>query len=224
MGINRREELCKEALGRHWFHTIDLGDIVTPGVDRSAEKLARLQMPARLDGLTVLDVGAYDGFFSFEAERRGAKRVVATDKFCWSLTGMGDGRGFDIAHELLHSRVEKKVIAVEDISAETVGVFDLVLFLGVLYHAPDPLGYLRRVRSVCKSQLILETHVDALDYPRPAMVFYPGSTLNNDPSNHFGPNLLAVEAMLTEVGFGRVVLLQQYGTRIVVHAFVDAPR
>lgn len=221
--MNRRDELRGAALNRPWFHTIDLGGIVTPGVDRSAEKLVRIRMPERLDRLSVLDVGAYDGFFSFEAERRGAKRVVAADKYCWSLTGMGDGRGFDIAHELLDSKVEKKLIAVEDISPETVGIFDLVLFLGVLYHAPDPFGYLKRVRSVCKSQLILETHVDALDYPRPALVFYPGATLNNDPSNHFGPNLLALEAMLIEAGFTRVQLVERYGNRAVVHAFIDAP-
>ncbi len=57
-----------------WFHQIDLGDgIVTPGVDCSAAKLLQLGMPDDLAGLSVLDVGAWDGFFSFEAERRGAR-------------------------------------------------------------------------------------------------------------------------------------------------------
>ena len=77
---------------------------------------------------------------------------------------MTDGRGFDIAQWALQSKVEKRRIAVEDISPESVGTFDYVFFLGVLYHSPDPLGYLRRVRSVCSRTLVLETHVDGLDY------------------------------------------------------------
>ena len=63
-----------------WHHSIDLGQrIVTPGQDNSPRKLARLNLPRSLEGKTVLDVGAWDGYFSFEAERRGAKRVLATD-------------------------------------------------------------------------------------------------------------------------------------------------
>jgi tRNA (mo5U34)-methyltransferase len=50
----------------------------------------------------------------------------------------------------------------------------------------------------------VETHVDALDYPRPAMVFYPGTTLAGDPTNYWGPNPAAVEAMLLEVGYRSV--------------------
>jgi tRNA (mo5U34)-methyltransferase len=134
---------------------------------------------------------------------------------------MASKDGFDIAHAARRSRVESRVIAVEDLSVETVGVFDLVLFLGVLYHSQDPLRYLRNVRSICRNQLILETHVDAQDYPRPAMVFYPGGTLNNDPSNFWGPNPAAVKAMLEEVGFARVETFPHWRPdRLVVHAFV----
>ena len=134
---------------------------------------------------------------------------------------MADKRGFDIAHAALNSKVEAVLIPVEEMSPAKLGMFDLVLFLGVLYHSPDPLRYLRIVRSLCKYQLILETHVDALDYPRPAMVFYPGAILNHDPSNFWGPNPQAVEAMLLEVGFSRVETQCTYGgSRLVVHAFV----
>jgi len=216
------ELLRRLALGRTWFHRIELGHgLVTPGVDDTPSKLQFVQLPASLAGKTVLDVGAFDGFFSFEAERRGASRVVAADEFCWSRPGdeMTDGRGFDIAHWALQSRVEKRRIPVEDISPETVGTFDVVLFLGVLYHSPDPLRYLRNVRSVCRELLILETHVDALDQPRPMMVFYPGATLGGDPSNYWGPNRLCVEEMLKEVGFTTVKLVGHVGTRMAFHAF-----
>jgi tRNA (mo5U34)-methyltransferase len=109
----------------------------------------------------------------------------------------------------------------EDLDAATLGTFDLVLFLGVLYHAPDPLGYLAKVRALCRNMAIIETHVDALDYPRPALVFYPGNTLNNDPTNFFGPNALAVETMLKEVGFASVEAFPQWSaSRQTFHAYV----
>ena len=206
--------------GREWWHRIDLGHgVVTPGLDDSPTKLAWLQLPATLEGKTVLDVGAYDGFFSFEAERRGAARVVASDWHCWNLDGMGDGRGFDIAHWALASSVEKRAIKVEDISRDTVGTFDIVLFLGVLYHAPDPLGYLRRVFDVCTDLAVIETHVDGLEYDRPVMVFYPGDSLAGDPSNFWGPNQACIEAMCLEVGFTRVERKWAGGARMVFHAW-----
>jgi tRNA (mo5U34)-methyltransferase len=215
-------ELRRRVYSRRWWHTIDLGHgIVTPGEDNTPDKLRRVRLPRRLRGLSVLDIGAYDGFFSFEAERRGAARVVAADRFAWIRGGMTSKEGFDLARSALRSRVEDVMIAVEDITLVALGTFDLVLFLGVLYHAPDPLRYLRNARSVCRGQLILETHIDALDYPLPAAVFYPGTTLNNDASNFWGPNPAAVEAMLREAGFRRIQQVCVYsGTRAVYHAFV----
>jgi tRNA (mo5U34)-methyltransferase len=202
-----------------WFHRINLGNgVVTPGIDDSAEKLKYIHLPARMDALSVLDIGAWDGFFSFECERRGAGRVVASDWFCWQGTGK---KGFDIAREALGSKVEDVPLKVEDLTPETLGTFDVVLFLGVLYHAEDPMHYLRIVRSMCKGMAVVETVVDALDYPRPAMVFYPGTTLNNDPTNFWGPNRLAVEAMLGEVGFRTAKHVDTYyGNRMVFHATV----
>jgi len=198
------ETIRTKVFAREWFHRIDLGDgIVTPGVDDSPRKLEGIHMPADLTGKTVLDIGAYDGFFSFAAEQRGAARVVAADKVCWNLWGMATKDGFELARRALESRVEDIEIAVEDITPERVGTFDVVLMLGVLYHAEDPFRYIRIASSVCRERLILETHIDAEDYPRPAMVFYPGATLNGDTTNWWGPNRAAVEAMLRESGFTR---------------------
>jgi tRNA (mo5U34)-methyltransferase len=209
----------KELHSTQWFHRIDLGNgVVTPGIDDTSFKLKRLHLPDRLDGKSVIDIGCWDGAFSFECERRGAARVLSTDWFCWQN---GRKRGFDIAKSALNSRVEEREIKVEDISAVTVGKFDLVLFLGVLYHAPDPLGYLRRVRDICNGMAIIETLVDAEDYPRPVLMFYEGASQNNDPTNLFGPNQLACEAMLREVGFREVKKVDEfYGNRKVFHAFL----
>src|SRR5512145_1659634 len=115
-----------------WWHPIDLGrGVVTPGIDVTPARLAEIRMPDDLTGRTVLDIGAWDGFFSFEAERRGASRVLATDSFCWDGGGWGSKKGFELARRALGSRVEDKWIEVVDLSPETVGVFDVVLFLGI---------------------------------------------------------------------------------------------
>ena len=190
-----------------WYHTIDLGGgVVTTGVDDSPVRLARVQLPASLRGKTVLDIGAWDGFFSFECERRGASRVVAADHFSWHGTGWGTKAGFTLAREALRSRVEDVDIDVMDLSPERIGTFDVVLFLGVLYHLRHPFLALERVASVARECLIVETVVDLAGFNRPAMAFYPGRELNDDPTNWWGPNVLAVEGMLQTLGFKDVTV------------------
>jgi tRNA (mo5U34)-methyltransferase len=197
------DQLREEVAKIRWWHSIDLGQgIVTPGHTNLPNKLQYVGLPEDLSGVSVLDIGAWDGLFSFEAERRGARRVLAVDSFCWNGPGWGTKAGFDLARRALGSRVEDREIEVVDLSPETVGVFDLVLFLGVLYHLTDPLRALQSVFSVTGDRLILETHVDLLDCPHPAMRFYPGGEL--DPTSFWGPNPDAVEAMLRWVGFRRV--------------------
>ena len=115
-------------------------------------------------------------------------------------------------------------IDVLDLSPERVGTFDIVLFLGVLYHLRHPLLALERVASVTRDQLILETHVDMLDVDRPAMAFYPGAELNNDHTNWCGPNPPMVLAMLQVVGFTRAVAFAgpiplAKSTRMIFHAW-----
>ena len=191
----------------NWWHRIDLGNgITTPGRDDSPTKLDQIKLPKRLHGLSVLDIGAWDGFFSYECERRGAKRVVALDKPVWDCPGLGK-KGFQFAHRMLGSKVEDVELEVLDISPERVGVFDLVLFLGVLYHMRHPLLALEKVASVTGKQVILETHVDMNEVSRPVLAFYPGDELAGDDSNWFGPNRAAVEAMLRVVGFKKVEMV-----------------
>lgn len=188
-----------------WFHTIDLGHgLTTPGLDPTGDRLDFLQIPESLAGRTVLDVGAWDGFFSFEAERRGASRVVASDSFAWNSDNWSNKDGFELARRTLGSKVEDVEIDVMDLSADRVGQFDLVLFLGVLYHLRHPLLALERLASVTADQLILETHVDLTWTRRPAMAFYPGLEVGWDPTNWWGPNPEAVVAMLGSVGFSDV--------------------
>lgn len=191
-----------------WFHRIDLGHgLITPGVDDSLRKLCAIRMPEDLSGKTVLDIGAWDGFFSFEAERRGASRVMATDDYCWSGKSWGSKKGFDFARETLNSQVEDKLIDVMDISTDTVGSFDIVLFLGVLYHLRHPFIALEKTAAVTRECLILETEVDLINLRHPAMIFYPGTELNDDPTNWWAPNPRGLLAMLKSLGFTRIDLV-----------------
>ena len=185
-----------------WWHTIDLGNgVVTPGRDETPVRLPLLHLPSSLAGRTVLDIGAWDGFYSFAAEGLGAERVVAADEFAWQHLGTGR-RGFDCAHRALGSKVEPVEIDVMDLAPEKLGgTFDIVLFLGVLYHLRDPLAALARVRSVTGDLLVLETHVDMLGTRRPAAAFYPDRELYGDDTNWWGPNVPALTGMLRATGF-----------------------
>src|SRR5262245_30156354 len=202
-----RAELERAVADIRWAHRIRLGHgVETPGAWDTAAQLQLLQLPEDLTGQSVLDVGAWDGFYSFEAERRGAGRVLATDSFVWQGKTWGSRHGFDLAHRVLRSRVEALEIDVLDLSPEAVGVFDVVLFLQVLYHMKHPMLALERVASVTGRLLIVETVIDLLHVRGPALAFYPGGELSGDASNWFGPTPEAVEAMLKSVGFSRVAL------------------
>lgn len=200
-----RDRLIREVQGQQWFHSIDLGQgIVTPGrTDPGKQTLPRLGLPADLNGKTVLDIGAWDGFFSFESERRRAKRVLATDSHAWWTRKPA----FELARRALGSHVEDFDIDVMDLAPDRIGTFDLVLFLGVLYHLRHPLLALEKVFSVTGSHLILETVVDLTWTSYPAMRFYPGDELAGDASNWFGPNPAAVVGMLKAVGFRKVEIV-----------------
>ena len=207
-----REELKTRISQIRWYHTIDLGDgIITSGLNKTPEFMPRIGLPVELRGKTVLDVGAWDGAYSFEAERRGASRVLATDHHCWSGRGWGTKAGFDLAREALGSRVESLDIDVFDLSAASVGAFDIVLFLGVLYHLQDPLNALRRMAAITRELLILETVVDLFYVRRPAIAIYPGDELSGDPTNWCGPNPAAVVALLRCAGFERVSMVWPRG-------------
>lgn len=76
-----RERLVAFADHGYWYHTVELAPgIVTAGTYDHRAVLARYGFPESLEGWTVLDVGAADGFFAFEFERRGAARVLAIDR------------------------------------------------------------------------------------------------------------------------------------------------
>jgi tRNA (mo5U34)-methyltransferase len=154
--------------------------------------------------MAVLSIGAWDGFFSFEAERRGAARVVAADCFVWNGCTWGSKDGFLLARKVLKSKVEDVHMDVLEMSPEKLGTFDMVFFCGVLYHMKHPLLSLERVASVTKGFAIVESVAGLLWCRKPAIPFYPTTELNGDPSNWCAPNPAATEAMLKVAGFREV--------------------
>jgi tRNA (mo5U34)-methyltransferase len=161
---HERDSIAARIAAINWYHTIDVGHgVVTPGMFDHRAYMKHYPIPERLDGMRVLDVATYDGFWAFEFERRGAAEVLAID-----LDTFGDldippavraamtpeqlqrkvGAGFALASELRQSKVKRIVCSVYDLSPEKVGKVDFVFCGSLLLHLRDPLRALERIRSV----------------------------------------------------------------------------
>jgi tRNA (mo5U34)-methyltransferase len=126
--------------------------------------VARYGIPDDLDGMRVLDVGTFEGFWAFELERRGADVVALDvgdiDQLDWPVSlrpreGARRGEGFAIAARALGSSVERVEMPIYDLDPKRVGRFDLVFCGSVLMHVRDPILALERMASVCDGRLIL---------------------------------------------------------------------
>lgn len=203
------QTLRSRIAGIKWCHPIELDGVVTRPEwhvrRRFARRLRFLDLPADLTGKSVLDIGSWDGFFAFECERRGAARVLAIDTYAWDTFGMD---GFLLAHEVRKSKVEYRRLAAEEIDKATLGTFDLVLMLGVLYHLRSPISVLERVRTVTAGTLVVETHglVPAMHERYPLISFFPGDGLGSGAAYEFCavPTIECLVQMLHASGFATV--------------------
>jgi tRNA (mo5U34)-methyltransferase len=185
-----------------WYHSIQLpSGEVTPGLQTLEQLRLRARqfpIPEDLRGKRVLDIGAWDGWFSFEMERRGAT-VVAVDAV--------RSEKFLHARELLGSKVEYHVSDVYDLRPSELGVFDIVLFLGVLYHLKNPVLALERVCALSKDLVCVESFVtdDGSDPDaKPSMEFYETTELCGQFDNWVGPNVACLLSFCRTAGFARV--------------------
>jgi tRNA (mo5U34)-methyltransferase len=193
-----------------WFHSLTLNGEITNG-DRPADTLAQEAdaiFTHSLEGKSVLDIGAWDGYFSFEAERRGAERVLSTDYFCWSGPGWGTKAGYNFAHETLGSKNKSLDIDPFDLDPKALGTFNTVLFLGVLYHLTDPYGGLQKAADMADELLIVETVTAQNYHPEAVLQYYENDSLDGDGTNFFAPNTKALSGMLREIGFPRVEIIR----------------
>ncbi|MDR3494370.1 MAG: DUF1698 domain-containing protein [Ancalomicrobiaceae bacterium] len=212
--------------GITFFHSFQLGDGLEIKGKKNIETLhleASAIFKYPVEGKTVIDIGAWDGYFSFEAEKLGASRVLATDHHCWSGPGWGTKAGFNYIHKALGSRVESLDVDVFALDPALHGVFDVAIFSGVLYHLRDPVGGLQRAASMTSDVLIIETLIDMDDFREPVARYYVGKELNGDPTNFWGPNTLCVEGMLRDMGFSRFEHWKKAPgmrrTRLITHAW-----
>jgi tRNA (mo5U34)-methyltransferase len=220
------QQLAEEVREYYWFHSIDLGGgVVTPGAKSPRQhqyEAAAFFDRVELVGRSVLDIGAWNGFYSFEAKRRGAERVLSTDSYCWTHPHFQGRKTFELARRTLRLDIEAKEIDVGEISPDTIGEFDIVLFLGVFYHRYDALDALARAARVTKHLLIVETLLDLPEVEGPAMAFYPpGRKPFDDHTNWWGPNVPCMRELLLGHKFSEVEVQPYPGghSRGIFHAW-----
>jgi tRNA (mo5U34)-methyltransferase len=205
-----------------WYHRIELPHgVVTPGwAPINGDSYS---IPADLTGKRVLDVGAWDGYWTFEALKRGAREVVAIDDFSDYLGSLksSDRRAwqtFDFCRDALtykEDRCRRLDMSVYDVSEALLGRFDVVFCFGVLYHLRHPLLALDRLAAVCDGEMYIESAI--LDDFSPyrgglgkgyggQMVaeFYPGDQYGANHTNWWVPTVQCLAQMVHSAGFPTV--------------------
>jgi tRNA (mo5U34)-methyltransferase len=198
-----------------WFHTFALNraeGIYTHGAARD-HRYRVSTLPNDFAGMSVLDVGTFDGFYAFLAERRGAERVVAVDNEqyrLWVASRWGveleGGEGFRAIHRLLGSAVEyRRMDAFELERLEER--FDLVYCFGILHRVENPLGLLRvlRERTASGGTVLVETYgVRPEDRDGPSIrVSEPDEVYARDEFVYWGFGNTGLERLARIAGFSR---------------------
>ena len=205
-----------EELGE-WFHNLNLHGVQTAPQHFLGDfpnvkwKHIAPALPEDLSGATVLDIGCNGGFYSIEMKRRGAARVLGIDvddRYLDQARFAASTLGFEIEFE------KRSVYDVDQI----VGKFDIVFFMGVLYHLRYPLYALDRVVQKVGDQMVFQTMIRGSEEPHSARdnyhfwnkevfeepafprMFFIEKKYANDPTNWWIPNVAAAEAMLRSAG------------------------
>lgn len=204
-----------------WYHSFEFPDgssirgVQTIG--QLQKRWNRFPIPSDLTGRRILDIGAWDGWFSFEAERRGAT-VVSVD--CVEIPNLLSAR------KRLGSNIDYRVTDLYKLPSLQLGVFDYVFFLGVLYHVKHPLLALQIVCALTTEVAIVESAI--IDGPQyeagrreeiPTLEFYETTELGGHFDNWFAPSVSCLMAMCRSVGFAYVELLSVSATTASVACY-----
>jgi hypothetical protein len=155
-----------------------------------------------MSGKTFLDIGCSDGLHAFEAEKRGADKVLATDLWAddsdedWWFSRTPRRRGFELVREYLDSNVTGQRLDVRELTSDTIGTYDVVLCSKVLPFVPCPADVVQRLVSVTNEMLVVET-ATSLGVGRintPALELAKATTANDNRWWH--PNSQALTALL----------------------------
>lgn len=207
----RRFNPAREGLSRtglyHSFRLPDGTEIEgAMPLKHQLERLHSFRLPADLHGKRVLDIGPWDGFFTFEMEKRGAE-LTAIDYV--------DLDTFRTLHRAFGSAARYLRMDVYELDPQKIGTFDIVLCLGALYHFKHPLLALEKVCAVTTDVCIIDTLVtDGKDWqqgaagPIPCIEFYERAELAGQLDNWCGPTVSAVEALARAAGFARTEVLR----------------
>lgn len=217
--MNSKDLIEKEIAEAHWYHSFEvLPGIITPGqhfIDARKIINDRYALPQDLAGMSVLDIGALDGPYSFELERRGAT-VTALD------IQHPDHTGFNTAKRVRQSKVQYVQGNVYDLSTLLDQKFDIVLFFGVWYHLKNPIAAFDQLNIVIKDTGLLllegECFINYAELPQgtafsksrqikdmansdlPLSLFYSGA-YKKDNWCWYIPNLACIKEWLTASGF-----------------------
>lgn len=230
-----KKELQSEIDKINWFHSINLpyegdpkpGDsdsvIRTPGLVDHTNFFAatnRFGLPEDLRKKSILDVGTWDGYFAFEAERRGSKSVIAIDDYAGCSNIEQSAAGFRLAKKVLNSNVGLVALTLDKFyDCNMYFRPDIVFYFGVLYHVADPLVQLKKVANLAGEYALIETAVSTRRWFSGNMwELKPG--LNGDPTNCWYPTIPGLTEALYSVGFTSIELIYKSPdkTRITVKA------
>lgn len=146
---------------------------------------------------SVADIGCWDGYFSFEAEKRGASRVVSVDDPSCRWGGLD---GYNFLHDHFKSNA---VFILENIynlkRTFKFKEFDILLGYGLLYHLSDPLLALNNLFFICKDIIVFEGKFSMTELP--SLELIPYMTLNSDWSNIYTPSISYMNLIANYNGF-----------------------
>lgn len=214
----------KLVAGKPWHHSFE----IVPGVPVLGSYdpgflLEKLRLPDQMNGMTVADLGASNGYFSFMLRKRGAK-VTAFD------FRHKDNSGFGLL-QLINgmSDIDHYHVNVLDVTPERFGTFDIVLCLGLLYHVADPYKLLANCTALANQRLLVESYCIDNELPdalrgSPIVRFIPdpqrlpgNQQPNEDTSIFWGFSSKSIELMVRDLGF-EVDRVEVWSDRCLVDA------
>jgi tRNA (mo5U34)-methyltransferase len=215
--LNREEAQALVNSRSWWYHTFEISPgLWTPGVYDPSGTLNELRLPSDMKGMRVLEIGPADGYFTKEITSRGAK-VVAVDY------AAKNHYGFEVMERLSGQTFDFRQCNIFDINTASLGAFDLIICLGVLYHLPDPVRGLWKLSNIPTKQFILESFVTTKYDGQCVAEYLHGISPNGDYTNFWAPTPKCCEMILDDVGF-TVDSVFLNDTRAMFRCSVDGKR
>jgi len=170
------------------------------------QSVVKKSIPKDLTNKTVLDLGAWDGYYSFVVAQHNAKVVIAVDN-CRGEKDFFGGNVITLQEKYnylkSHGAPNVNFIPMDVLDVDKIKMkFDLILCLGLYYHLPDFYGLLEECYRKCRGMMLIEGLARSGDFE--GMYFLDESELNNDPTNYWYPTTSCMAKILNRVGFKEI--------------------